>query len=349
MRMVRVGPAWSAGDRGSSLLLLLQHGCRIRLRWRSPRVQLLLILIFLAFFTVTLFGARGPKGRKVLGLTMEVSPTSLTIMAVDGTEITVIPKEDFTEKVAVGSQVTAWYVTEGGVNQLRWLQYPLENFFYSANEIRLIVRKVVVLPSSDVPDAGGLFAVMAQYLETNAKWQVDLRKQAEGSGKRAPKPRSTLEAIAAATGEVDLKRAVPVTDNSIRTLAAQAHADAVLELHVEEVQADYQQYTAAWDGIEQSIGTGTAKVLSRISAVPARGQVPAATVVLKLRDARGRMLWSNRRGFAALERQDRALTRFRTRTLSEALEDTPWVQKWFTLVFGSLLPRVLPPANAAAK
>ena len=323
------------------------HGrCR---QWSRQRIQLLLILFSLVFFGVTPGGAREPKARKVLGLTMDITPARVTILAVDGTEITVIPREDFTEKVAVGSQVTVWYVPEGGVNKLRWLQYPLENFFFSANEIRLIVRKVVVLPTSDVPDAGGLFAALAQYLQTNAKWQVELRELAEGSGARAPTPGSTLDTINPATGEVDLKQAVQITRDSIRKQAAEAHADAILEVHVEEVQADYMQYTAAWDGVEQSIGTGTAKVLSRISAIPAIGQVPAATVVLKLRDARGRMLWSNRRGFAALERQDRALTKFRTRTLSEVLEDTPWVQKWFATVFGSLLPRVMLPAKAVAK
>ena len=96
---------------------------------RKLRIQLLLILSSLVFFTVTPGEAREPKARKVLGVTLEVLPTSVTILAVDGTEITVIPTEDFTEKVAVGSQVTVWYVPEGAVNRLRWLQYPFENFF----------------------------------------------------------------------------------------------------------------------------------------------------------------------------------------------------------------------------
>ena len=308
---------------------------------RKLRIQLLLILSSLVFFTVTPGEAREPKARKVLGVTLEVLPTSVTILVVDGTEITVIPTEDFTEKVAVGSQVTVWYVPEGAVNRLRWLQYPFENFFFSANEIRLLVRKVVVLPASDVPDAGGFFVAMAEYLRTTARWQVELREQAEGPGERAPRSGPPPKAIDPATGGVDVKPAAQINSDMIRKQAAEAHADAVLEVHVEEVQADYHEYKAAWDGMEQSIGTGTAKVLSRISVLPAVGQVGAATVDLKLRDARGGMLWSNRRGLAVLERQDRALTKFRALSLSEALEDTVRVQSWFTKVFASLLPGVL--------
>ena len=323
------------------------HG---RLRRRNlPEIQRVLILILLSIFAVTPGGAREPKGRKVLGLTMDISPTRVTIMAVDGTDITLIPQEDFTEKVAVGSQVTAWYVPQGGVNQLRRLQYPLENFFFSANEIRALVKRVVILPSSDVPDASGLFEAMAQDLQTNAGWQVELRKLAAGSGERSPTPSSTLEAINPVTGEVNLKRGVPAGSDSTRKLAAEAHADAVLEVHVEEVQVNAKQYKAAWDGAEETIASGTSRVLTYLSAVPARDEVPAATVVLRLRDAWGRMLWSNRRGFAVLVKQDHALAKLRTRTLSEALAETPRFQNWFKLVFGALLPRGVPADAALAR
>jgi hypothetical protein len=146
---------------------------RSRWRWKRPPVRLLLILIPLAFFLVTPCAAREPKGRKVLGLVMDISPTSLTLMAVDGTDITLIPQEDFTEKVTIGSQVTAWYVPQGGGNELRRLECPLENFFYSAKEIRAVVRRIVVLPTAEVPDASGFFEAVADFLKTSAGWQVE--------------------------------------------------------------------------------------------------------------------------------------------------------------------------------
>ena len=72
----------------TALLNRDQGRCR---QWSRQRIQLLLVLCSLVFFGVTPGGAREPKARKVLGVTMEVSPTRVTIMAVDGNEITVIP------------------------------------------------------------------------------------------------------------------------------------------------------------------------------------------------------------------------------------------------------------------
>jgi len=327
------------------LLLLSMRNFRSRWRWKRPPVRLLLILIPLAFFLVTPCAAREPKGRKVLGLVMEVSPTSLTLMAVDGTDITLIPQEDFTEKVAIGSQVTAWYVPHGGGNELRRLECPLENFFYSAKEIRTVVRRIVVLPTSEVPDASGFFEAVADFLKTSAGWQVEPGKQSEASQPQS----STLEVINAATGEVDRKRAVKTGRDASRRLAAEAHADAVLEIHIEQVEVNSNQYKAAWDGAEETFARGTSRVLTYLSAVPARDEVPAATVVFRLRDARGRMLWSNRRGFAVLVKQDHALAKLRTRTLSEVLTDVPRVQNWFRTVFDSLLPRVVPAGAVPAR
>ena len=68
---------------------------------------------------------------------------------------------------------------------------------------------------------------------------------------------------------------------------------------------------------------------------PVRGQVPAATVVLKLFDRQGRLLWSNRRGFRVLALQVSMGGDFRDRTLSEALDDAPFLADWLNRVFAS--------------
>jgi hypothetical protein len=69
-----------------------------------------------------------------------------------------------------------------------------------------------------------------------------------------------------------------------------------------------------------------------------KGEVPAATVELKLWDAKGSLLWRNRRGLALLEVL--AGNKLRERPLSEFLSDPRAVQGWLAVVFKSLGPEV---------
>ena len=145
-----------------------------------------------------------------------VEPAQITILSGNGGEVTATTQEDFTQKVAVGSKVTAWYSVRDGANVLDWMEYPRENFFVPAEQIRTQIRKVIILPSSEVPDADGLFDAMADYLES-FDWYVAPRELAEQIRDRALKPhataatdsgfpRSTLDAINPSTGEFDISR-----------------------------------------------------------------------------------------------------------------------------------------------
>src|SRR5207249_8861561 len=155
-----------------------------------------------------------PNSTKVIGLVTAVEPAQITILSGNGGEVTVRTEEDFTQKVAVGSKVTAWYSVRDGANVLDWMEYPRENFFVPAEQIRAQIRKVVILPNSEVPDADGLFDALAGYLDSTFDWYVAPRELAEAIRDRALKlrpaatgaglPRSTLDAINPSTGEFDI-------------------------------------------------------------------------------------------------------------------------------------------------
>jgi hypothetical protein len=106
---------------------------------------------------------------------------------------------------------------------------------------------------------------------------------------------------------------------------------------------------AVWDGARQPISSAKARALAFIAALPIAGHVPASTVILKLWDAQGRLLWSIRRGFCVLAMQQGVGNRFRDYTISEAVQETGSVEKWLTGVFASWLPSGPRPLTAASK
>jgi len=363
-----------------------------------------------------------PNSTRVIGLVTAVEPAEVAILGGDGSEVTVRTEEDFTQKVAVGSKVTAWYSVRDGANVLDWMEYPRENFFVPADQIRAQIRKVVILPNSEVPDADGLFDALADYLDSTFDWYVAPRELAEQIRDRALKPRataatdsgfprSTLEAINPSTGEFDISRytqaegeagggsqtqaqsqpardtrrstprpasALDAIDPStgefdmarytqapaqtpaqaaaanrtrvpsraqdpatseqrlIRTLASKARVDAVLEAHVIEVQAKLNRLVAGWDGVEEPVAGKGSRTVAKLALISPRSAVPATTVVLKLWDSRGNLLWTNRMGFAALAVREGMGSKLRERPLSEPLRNRTGVSRWLAAVFSSL-------------
>src|SRR3989454_945614 len=188
------------------------------------RLSLFRLLAFAMVAVLVLLGVPGsgaaretrPNSTKVIGLATAVGPAQVTILSGGGREVTVTTREDFTQKVAVGSKVTAWYSVRDGANVLDWMEYPRENFFVPAEQIRTRISKVIILPSSEVPDADGLFDAMSDYLDSTFDWYVAPRVLAEEIRDRALKlrpaatgaglPRSTLDAINPSTGEFDISR-----------------------------------------------------------------------------------------------------------------------------------------------
>src|SRR2546426_455978 len=207
------------------------------------RLSLFRLLAFAMVAVLVLLGVPGsgaaretrPNSTKVIGLATAVGPAQVTILSGDGREVTVTTREDFTQKVAVGSKVTAWYSVRDGANVLDWMEYPRENFFVPAEQIRTRISKVIILPSSEVPDADGLFDAIADYLESSFDWYVAPRVLAEEIRDRALKlrpaatgaglPRSTLDAINPSTGEFDISRYSQAQEEAGRRSETQAQPE----------------------------------------------------------------------------------------------------------------------------
>lgn len=278
------------------------------------------------------------KPRKINGIVTEIEPARVTIRDSKGNDVTIQPKEDFTQKVAVGSEVTAWYYPGDSVNELQWLEYPLENFFVSPKQFLGQITKIILLPSSSAGDADGLYAAVEGFLQTRMGWFVAHRMLAEEIQRRSQNAQSTLDVIDPATGNVDLTRYATAHGNLIQKIADETRVDAVLQADVELVQVNFRSQVATWDGAQQLVSSKTSRALTLLAAIPIDGHVPAATAVFKLWDAQGRLLWSHRRGFCVLALQQGIGGKFRERPISEAVQDTERDEKWLNLVFGSWLP-----------
>lgn len=153
-------------------------------------------------------------GTKIAGVVTVVDPQSVSILGADGKEVTLQTTEDFTERVSVGSAVTAWYSSRDGADVLEWIDAPREIFFVPVNRVREGITRIIIMPQSDVPGASGLFDAMAHYLESHAHWYVGSRVLAEEVRNRllragvaaGTRRQSTLDTIDPATGEFDISR-----------------------------------------------------------------------------------------------------------------------------------------------
>lgn len=306
------------------------------------------VILSLGLATTSLAAEKQPRPLKIEGLATEVEPARVTIRDRKGNEITVQPKEDFTEKVAVGSAVTAWYFPRSNVNELHWLEFPLENLFVSPKQFCPRIKRIILLPSSKVEDADALFGGMEGFLQSKLGWFTAHRMLAEEIRDRAEKSNSTLNYIDPETGDVDLAAYAQTHRRLIQLVASTTHVDAVMETNIEVVQVNFRSQVAVWDGAQQPVSSVTSRTLAIIAALPIDGHVPASTVVLKLWDAQGKLLWSNRRGFCVLAFQQGVGNKFRDYSVSEALQDRVSVDKWLNNVFTSLLPasNIMPTAVA---
>jgi hypothetical protein len=274
---------------------------------------------------------------QVNGKTVSVEPTQVTIQDAQGQTVTVICKEDFTLKVAVGSEVTAWYTPKDGVNHLEWLEYPLENFFLPAEQIRRRIKKVLILPSYGVPDSQELVNRIAGYLESNLGWYMAPGMLAEEIRRRSHQLTSTLDAIDPATGQFDAKRYLDSQRQLIERLASETRVNAVLGVTVEQVQAKFVDQVAVWDGVVEPVASKMTRYAARLTPFTINGNVPAATVEMKLWDSHGKLLWSNRRGFAVLSVLSGFAYNFRERPLTEVYQNEAGVSEWLAAALGTLV------------
>lgn len=271
-------------------------------------------------------------------MVLKIEPTELTLQ-VAGSPLVLTTFEDYRDEVAVGSQVTArYYPQDTGANVLESLSYPAESFFVPVNEIGRRVKRTIVLPNSDVPDADGLWDSMRDYLQSRLGWYVAPAYLAAEIRRRAARAGSMLDAMDPASGNLDLSRYLHKTGAVIPRLAAESRVDAVLEADVQQVQAPVSRLVASWDGAEEPLAGPTVRTLAKLSMFSRKGEVPAATVTLKLWDAQGRLLWRNRRGLALLEVLEGKSDHLRERPLPEFLINSQAVQAWLDSAFKNVLP-----------
>lgn len=310
----------------------------------------LLIVTLMLGGVPSLAGARekAPKwlrnSHKIVGIVTGVEPTQVSLVGIDARSLTVTSKEDFTLKVAVGSQVTVWYTPREGANYLDWMDYPRENFFGPVNDVRNGIKKIILLPNSSVTDCEGIFDAISNYLQTNLDWYVAPRTLAEEIQSQSGAGKSLLQATDPATGKLDVDRYLQSQRDFVPHLAAEARVDAVLEVTIEKVDAEFAQGIAAWDGVTEVIGTKLARMSAQASVLPVRGEVPAATVVMRLWSPQGKLLWSNRRGFATLYTWTGG-SKFKERPLSEVYGNTAGVKTWLAKALGNLAPPKSSPSD----
>jgi hypothetical protein len=276
---------------------------------------------------------------QVYGYVTRVERNRITIMSLmgDAKQLPLTTEEDFTEKVAKGSKVTAWYSEQGGTYTLKWLEYPLENSFTSSRSIRGRVRKAIILPNSSVPNAEPLYDATTQFLERNLKWRFASRALVADIRQAKTSTASNAEVVSSSNGQGNPTQAAKDQTGLIPLIARETKVNAVLEIVVEKVAADVKRSVAVWDGVEEPIGAPKGLLASAKSVVsPQKDTVPAATVVFKLWDSRGKLMWSNRQGFALLAlREGKEL---RERSLTEVFQNNENVQRWLEMAFRSILP-----------
>jgi hypothetical protein len=296
------------------------------------------VMLCLAALVLLPGPAKAGKSKQfwVSGVVSVVEPNRISIIGPTGQEYAIVPIEDFTSRVAVGSQVTAWYTPENGVNKLDYLQYALENFFVSPDVIRLRTGKVIILPHPGVPDSMGIIDEIGRYLAANMGCYIAPSVLAQELEKRFRQP-SPLDAIDPATGEFDLSRYQKSQNKLMADLASEARVDAALDITVEEVEAPYENGEAEWDEVVEAIATKASHAMFLLPRLPERGTVPAATVVMNLYDKQGRILWNRRRGFAVLRVHVGIGGKFRDRPLTEVYQNVEGVRAWLSQTFARLV------------
>jgi hypothetical protein len=123
-------------------------------------------------------------------------------------------------------------------------------------------------------------------------------------------------------------------------IAAETRADAVLEVKVEKVKAQVRGGVASWDNATEVVASKGTRALSKLTVTGGRGWVYAATVDMKLWSHDGKLLWKQRRGFAALGFQEGMGSRYRERPLTEIYADEETMQQWLVATLGELAPPV---------
>lgn len=311
---------------------------------------MLAVLVVMAFppgGALSAVPSSGAKAQKVKGIVTGIEATRLIIDDGSGTEVELHTPQDYSESISVGTKVTAGYHEQGGILKLDRLDYPLQVSMVSPADFIPRIHKVILLPSSNAGEAARFFDEIERLLRSRFDWVIAHRMVAGEVRRRVLKERGVRSAIWPAQSEAAPEPLVPADPELIQRIAEGARADAVLEVRVEYSLLPVNSHTAEWDGQRENFGSKKARFASAITLRSARGQVPVATVVLKLFDPKGAPLWINRRGFRVLALQTGMGDEFRDRPLAETAEDSAFVSDWLQQVFASWLNVALQPAARA--
>jgi hypothetical protein len=102
------------------------------------------------------------------------------------------------------------------------------------------------------------------------------------------------------TGKADEEKFKQVADLCRRELVSKFHADAVLYSSVIMVKASYYEHSAKWDGVNESITTGS--FLEKFFSGGTYGTVGALSLWLWLKDPNGEKLYSDGGGLQLLSK-----------------------------------------------
>ncbi|HEV2423488.1 MAG TPA: hypothetical protein VGZ29_01530 [Terriglobia bacterium] len=280
--------------------------------------------------------------RKATGVVTGIQARQVTLQSKDGGTLVLATFEDYRDRVAVGSQVTAlYYPQDNGNPVLKSLDYPVEMLFVAAGEITGNMHRIILLPNSQVADVDAFYEAVRDYLHTRFGWYVAPSYLAKEVRRRSQQSDSMLSAMDPRTGSFDMTAYLSKSQSAMADIASATRSDAVLELDVIQVEAPVSRLEASWDGVEEPVAGTAARTLAKVSVFSRHGEVPAATVELKLWGATGKLLWRNRRGLALLQVMNGRGT-LEDRPLPAALSDTPRVQRWMAAVFKSLEPKAAP-------
>jgi hypothetical protein len=284
-------------------------------------------------------GGQKHETRKATGLVTDVEAEQITVQSKDGGTLVLTTFEDYRDRVTVGSQVTAWYYPQDSGNAvLKSLDYPAEALFVPVGQISTRIHRVILLPSSQIDGADALYESVRGYLHDSFGWYVAPSYLGEAVKKRAQQSDSMLAAMDPRTGNFDMAAYLGRSEGVIAKVASESRSDAVLELNVIQVEAPVARMEASWDGVDEAVAGTAVRTLAKFSMFSHRGEVPAATVEMKLWDAKGNLLWRNRRGLALLEVLNGMGTHLEERPLPVALADTQRMQRWMQAAFGSIGP-----------
>lgn len=312
-------------------------------RWLAGTHTLLAVIVLAGLPFGLLAGAKKEKESKVSGYTISVQPASLAILDKDkGQRYIFVTDQDYTSRVGIGAEVVIRYTVENGVNHLKEIDIPDENFFVPADAIRSRVRRIIILPESQVPDSEGVIDRIGQYLTANLGWYVAPSALAEEVRNRTKPSASLLDEIDPKTGQFNMESYLRDQNSLISKLVSETRVDAVLEVDVEEVKARVKNHVAKWDGTSEAVAGKGSRVFGKLAGIPNSGWVLASTVVMKLWDPQGKLLWSKRRGFAALGYQTKLGFGYRQRPLADVYENEETMHQWLVTTLGRLAPPVAP-------